>query len=184
MIKYILLLCLVSQSFFNCQNKPDNTESIQAKLSARLDSSLKNADSCFFRLKDLTKFEWGRLYIFRAYLDESYISSVLAFNYHSSISDYVPHYYERFIFTHGTKVIHEEDIGPIGYGEVNINVFLPIDTMSFSKASNVFTRQMHYFNSSQDSIVAYRTGRDTIGRKGNSYFLQSVRDINRHYIID
>jgi hypothetical protein len=93
-----LLLVLMICVLFSCSNVSD-------KIVDNLSQKCKAA-GCTIKIKDVTDFEWGKLYLFGSWTEQSFIVNAIGFNYtgHDVQDDTV-----RLLFISGNEVVHEED---------------------------------------------------------------------------
>ena len=113
----IIKIALVLASIAACTN-------IEEKLISTIKKQCVSDQSndCQIALKELTPFEWQKMYFFKAWTISDSISAILGFVYRGND---VPDDFSRILFVTDEKVVHEEDFSSLDYH--NSNVFFKID---------------------------------------------------------
>lgn len=102
MVKNFLLASLIIAAFSGCQVSVN--DNFIDKVDQECSSQPKSG--CTIALKDVTKFQWDKMYLLGSWTNTDSITNVIGFKYNG---DDVPDDNTRMLFTYGNKVVHEED---------------------------------------------------------------------------
>jgi len=67
---------------------------------------------CTVILKEVTKFQWDKMYLFGSWTVPDSVSKMIGFKYDG---DEVPDDYRRMVFTFANRVVYQEDFKPFDY---------------------------------------------------------------------
>jgi hypothetical protein len=107
-----LLLFLIPISYFSLT--ACNSFSLKKSIISSIQKTCETDrnGNCSIELRNITPFEWDRIYIFPDWTITDSISSYLKIIYHGQN---VPDDYYRIVFTHKNEIVYEEDIAPLDY---------------------------------------------------------------------
>jgi hypothetical protein len=89
--------------FASCGTKTVDPFSVEGKLVTRINTTCGESSSCFIRLRDVTDFDWDRVYVFTYSVRQSEIEKVIGVPF--------PQYEEfnrSMIFFNGGKLVYSE----------------------------------------------------------------------------
>jgi hypothetical protein len=121
MKKVIFYLSIII--LLGCQNN------IQKKIVHKITRQCKDAHTCILKIRDVTDFEWDRMYIFNESVRLEEVNKILGFKY-----DYFEDIARRIIFTKGNKVVNHEDDFPYPKEKPNGKVFFKFGNDSLKYA--------------------------------------------------
>lgn len=122
--------------FKSCGTETIDPLSTEGKLVTRISTTCGDSNSCTIRLKDVTDFEWDRVYVFKYTASKSEIEKVIGVPF--------PQYKEfkrSIIFVNGGKLVHGEANPTNVEGLINNEVVFDIadgDTYKSYSSENRF----------------------------------------------
>ncbi len=105
MSKYVVFLILGLAALSGCKS------SVTDNLITRAEQKCMGGSDCVITLKEVTKFEWDKVYFFPNWTTSDSISSVIKIKYYAD----VPDQYTRMLFVYKGKIVHEEDYPELDY---------------------------------------------------------------------
>jgi len=127
---------LVTLLFTGCKN------SLKEDIINNIDDNCKANSGCIVRIKDVTKFNWNKLFVFGAWTSSDSIKSKINLPYSG---EDVPDDYVRLIFIDNNKICYEEDI--LQLDNFNSTLIFPglIDSLNKARV-NYFSPLSAIFN--------------------------------------
>ncbi len=138
-MRLCITFLLIAWIFAGCRN------SVKDDLIDSVDDKCRSKSECVISMKNVTKFQWDKLYMFGAWTYSDSIAKKIKLPYFGSG---VPDDYFRLLFVKGDKVCYEEDILQSDY--FNSTIFLYGLSDSLDKAKiNYFSPSTAVFNVSK-----------------------------------
>jgi hypothetical protein len=128
-MKRLIILTLVL--LYGCGEKGIDPNSIEGKIVSKVNSTCRVLGSCTIRLKDLTSFEWDKVYVFKYNASLEDINKALGFE--------LPAYTEftrRIIFLREGEGVHREEEPTSVEGPVDGEVVFDIPDDAVYKSYN------------------------------------------------
>ena len=125
-MKLIFFLAVISMMLSGCKS---NT--FENKITNKIESNCKQ-NSCTIRIKEITDFNWDKMYVFKYNVTLEEVNKVLGV----SLENYTE-FTRKIIFTSGGKIVYEEEEKTNIEGLINNEVVFDIpDTINY-KAYNI-----------------------------------------------
>jgi hypothetical protein len=142
MFKQRLFLSVLAVTTFFCSApgcKKETTSGFESKLVSAITTKCQSQAPCTLRIKDMTNFEWDKLYVFKYTASHEVVEKVIG----KPLKDY-NEFHRRIVFTHnGHIVFYEEEPTNVEH-VINNEVVLDIpDSADYRVygADSVFTVQ-------------------------------------------
>ena len=90
---------------------------------------------CLVKLKEITPFQWEKLYFFISWTTADSIRKAVGFNYQG---DDVADDYTRMVFTRGNAVVHEEDFQSYDFHRSTISFSVQAKPLFFTPDNALF----------------------------------------------
>lgn len=139
-MKRLYVLTLLILLMFGCSK----SRVIEQRIGKRIDDC-KSADACIIRIKDLTDFQWDKMYVFEYGARLEQIEKALGTKY----PDYVE-FKRRIVFLKGGGIVHREDeptdIERLVNGQVSFAESYTNPVWSFTPETAVFRGEKKEFS--------------------------------------